>query len=192
MIPENEWRIDYTNSSSLHNFVDPEKLDLTCVSKEIIGLIGSSFFLGFCIGAAIIPIVSDKHGRKIPLLACIVLHLVSVFFGLFISKDIYLTMFCFVGIGLATGGLHPISTTYACEIVPANYQTKVIMVELMFDSVAIMTLVALYSISKDWVIVHLFEFVGMIFIFIMMIFVPESPKFYYLKGRYDEARNALH
>ena len=40
-------------------------------------------------------------------------------------------------------------------------------------------------------VVHLFGFIGMIIIFIMMINVPESPKFYYLKERYDEARNVL-
>lgn len=72
-IPQNLWRIDYTNSTSLYNFVDPEKLDLTCVSKESIGGIGSSFFVGFCISAAAIPMFSDKHGRKVPLLCCIML-----------------------------------------------------------------------------------------------------------------------
>lgn len=103
----------------MHNFVDPQKLNLTCVPKESIGAIGSSFFLGFCVAAAIIPVISDKKGRKVPLMSCILLQLLSVF-GLFSSQSIHSTMLCFIGTGIAAGGLIPISTTYACELVPSN------------------------------------------------------------------------
>eukprot|EP00356_Strombidium_inclinatum_P005349 CAMPEP_0170484492 /NCGR_PEP_ID=MMETSP0208-20121228/3949_1 /TAXON_ID=197538 /ORGANISM="Strombidium inclinatum, Strain S3" /LENGTH=140 /DNA_ID=CAMNT_0010757833 /DNA_START=90 /DNA_END=512 /DNA_ORIENTATION=- len=63
-LPSDEWRIDYTSKSSYRNWVDPDKLDLTCTSKLDISLIASGYFLGFAVSSAIIPILSDKFGRK--------------------------------------------------------------------------------------------------------------------------------
>ena len=44
-------------------------LDLTCVDKNLIGSIGSMFFLGFAISSGIVPRIGDKIGRKKPYLA---------------------------------------------------------------------------------------------------------------------------
>lgn len=64
-MPENSWKIDYDNDTSLHNWVD--KLDLTCTSKNLIGSIGSSYFIGFAISSVVTPIISDRIGRKKPI-----------------------------------------------------------------------------------------------------------------------------
>lgn len=63
-----DWRIDYSNPASLYNWVDPDKLDLTCESAETIGLAGSGYFIGFAISAFFLPQLADKVGRKRPVL----------------------------------------------------------------------------------------------------------------------------
>ena len=58
-LPVNDWRIDYDSPDSYHNWVDPNKLNLTCVPKSLIGSIGSVYFFGFAISAGITPYLSD-------------------------------------------------------------------------------------------------------------------------------------
>ena len=67
-----EWRINFDADDSYHNWVDPAKLDLVCVSDKITGLMGSAYFLGFAISSGIAPPISDKLGRKVPYFACLV------------------------------------------------------------------------------------------------------------------------
>ena len=92
-------------------------LDLTCVSKDLIGSFGSMYFVGFAISAFIIPLVADRIGRKKPLIASIGFQ--SIFWGLlFASHSIYFTIFCFLGVGLAAGGRMTISIIYMNELIP--------------------------------------------------------------------------
>jgi MFS family permease len=60
------WRINYDSPKSYYNWVDPSMLDLTCVSSNIIGSLGSSFFIGFAISCSFVPRLADKFGRKKP------------------------------------------------------------------------------------------------------------------------------
>ena len=62
------WKIDYSQPETYFNWYDPSQLDLTCVEKTTIGLIGSIYFFGFAGSAAIYPILADRFGRKIPYL----------------------------------------------------------------------------------------------------------------------------
>ena len=55
------YTIDWTAEESLHNWV--EKLDLTCVSKEKIAWLGSSFFVGWITTLFFLPRLADRYGR---------------------------------------------------------------------------------------------------------------------------------
>lgn len=59
--PQINYTIDYSNSTSLHNWVEP--LDLICVKGGLLGLIGSSFFIGLCVSTLVVPPLADKIGR---------------------------------------------------------------------------------------------------------------------------------
>ena len=58
---------------------------------------------------------------------------------------------------------------------------------------AVMILQSIYYIfCKDWLYVHLFGIGASVFIIaIVMVFVPESPKFLYANKRFDAARFEL-
>jgi len=68
------WRINYNSPKSYHNFVDPDKFDLTCTDRSILGLLGSAYFGGFAISSTILPRLSDKHGRKIPYVCSLIIQ----------------------------------------------------------------------------------------------------------------------
>lgn len=120
-MPSALWRVDYEAETSYHNWVDPDKLDLTCVSKNTIGAIGSMFFVGFAISSGVVPRLGDKVGRKVPYLASMFAQFL-MYILLFISRSIYLTIFCYFIIGLASGGRVAIGTMYLNEFIPAKYQ----------------------------------------------------------------------
>ena len=61
-----EVRIDYDSRDSFHNWVAPDKLNLTCVGSVQQGAMGSFYFLGFAISCGIVPYIADLYGRKKP------------------------------------------------------------------------------------------------------------------------------
>jgi MFS family permease len=58
----NGYYIDYSNPSSLHNWIDTR--DLRCASDLSIGALGSSFFIGILIGSSFLSSYGDTIGRK--------------------------------------------------------------------------------------------------------------------------------
>ena len=54
--------IDWSNSTSLHNWV--EQMDLTCTSKFEIGFLASCYFIGYMLGSVTLTRLADLYGRK--------------------------------------------------------------------------------------------------------------------------------
>ncbi|CDW88684.1 solute carrier family member 5 [Stylonychia lemnae] len=89
--PSIKYKIDWDYPSSLHNWV--ESLDLTCESPAKIGLIGSIFFVGWTIGAFILPrlcvqylifltfllyfLFVSKHWLDIQIFGCVINFLIA-------------------------------------------------------------------------------------------------------------------
>ena len=73
------------------------------------------------ISSAVVPRLGDKVGRKVPYLASMFAQFL-MYILLFISRNIYLTIFCYFIIGLASGGRVAIGTMYLNEFIPAKYQ----------------------------------------------------------------------
>ena len=116
-MPDTLWRIDYDSPKSYHNWVSPDKLNLTCVNKNIIGSMISMMFLGFSISSAFIPRLGDKYGRKIPFYLSMTVQTIG-YILLFLSHNVYFTIFIWFLIGLCSGGRCAIGTMYMNEYVP--------------------------------------------------------------------------
>ena len=87
-LPSDQWRIDYTSPDSFKNWVDPDKLNLTCVSEGLIGSLGSMYFIGFAISSGITPLLAGKYGRKLPYLGSLLLQTLA-YLVIILSKSIY-------------------------------------------------------------------------------------------------------
>lgn len=87
-ISRSQWRINYEDEGSFKNWVDPDKLDLTCTDERLIGMMGLVYFFGFGISALIIPRIADKHGRKWPYFWSLMVQLFG-YVQIFYSKSIY-------------------------------------------------------------------------------------------------------
>ena len=64
LVFQKQWIVDYESSDSYYNWVDPAKLDLTCVDDYVIGFIGSAYFFGWMIFSTFLPSLADIYGRK--------------------------------------------------------------------------------------------------------------------------------
>jgi len=96
-------------------------LDLTCVSSNIIGSIGSAFFVGFAISCSFVPRLADNFGRKKPFFISLLIQLIA-YILMFVSRSIYFTIFLFLVVGLASGGRIVVGTMYLNEFIPNKYQ----------------------------------------------------------------------
>jgi MFS family permease len=110
-------KIDWDDEASLHNWF--ESLDLTCVSKQRIGFIGSSLFIGWALGATFLPRLSDLYGRRRVFIGSMILQVVT-FIGLYLSKNIDVTTFIMFVFGVASVGRTSLSFLYMMELLPAN------------------------------------------------------------------------
>ena len=57
------WHIDWESHESINNW--QQKFDMMCEPKFKIGMIGSSFFIGWCFSLLWIPRLADIYGRVI-------------------------------------------------------------------------------------------------------------------------------
>jgi MFS family permease len=162
-------------------------MDLTCASSSIVAMPGSLYFAGFCISAAIIPRLSDIYGRQLPLFLCILVQTIAYWFVLHV-QDIYQCAAAYLIVGLCAGGRVSIGCQYLSEFVPTQYGSIAITVWHIGDS-GIMIYQSLYyaNVSKDWLPLHTAQFQVSCAILCCLWMLPESPKYLYASGRYNES-----
>lgn len=186
-----EWRIDYSRKESIKNWVDPDKLDLTCTASELIGFTSSIYFVGFALSAFLTPQVSDKYGRRVPVLIGQVFQ-IGFYTGVIFCEHIYMMMALFFGIGLTQGATVCVVVTYLNEFIPEKYQSAVSTVLLVADASLLFFQAIIYKIVPNWWYPVLIGYIGSIVLLLLFFrFIPESPCYYYVNREYDLCRKQL-
>jgi MFS family permease len=174
----------------LNNWVD--KLDLMCLSDARIGLLGSSFFFGLFIGLPFIPSLGDKYGRKIVFHYTLIITMVAAL-GLHFSRNYNFTLFCTFTMGVLWNGKNIIGMSYADELLHKDYRKDYITAMFIIGSFVMFSIPLVYiTITRSWY----FQSYLMLSwaagaLCICPFYIPESPKYLYTKGRFDEARQSL-
>jgi len=169
--------------------------------KELFHL--TPFWLGFTVASALIGTIvgsvaagrpSDAFGRRAVLAAIAVLYFVSAI-GCGLAWDWYsLLFFRFVG-GLAIGGASVVSPMYIAEISPARLRGRLVAVQ-QFNIVlgVLLAFLSNYLISQanlganDWRWMLGVVALPAVIFFVLLLFIPESPRWLVAQGRLDEAR----
>lgn len=107
-----------------------EQLDLTCASKDRIGLLGMAFFAGLFFGLLILPSLSDKYGRK-PLLVFSAAISSVVTLALMLSTNFEFTLACITIMGFSWSGKNIVGLTYAVEVMPEQYRTIIVTLQFI-------------------------------------------------------------
>lgn len=156
-----------------------------------IGLLGSMYFAGWTVSCAIAPRLADIYGRRIVLLISSGLA-VPFYVGLILSLNLNLSIVLFFFFGLTQAGKSSNSYVYLMELIPLKYHTLV-GTFMNFGDGSTLIIMSLYFrfISKSWLYYQVFAVTGSFFGFVAVLFMRESPKFYYSLKNFTQARESL-
>jgi MFS family permease len=112
---------------------------------------GSMQFVGWAISAGITPRLSDIHGRKPIFLISMGLQLIALI-GIYISRNVWLTIGLIFVFGTGGVGRSSISYLYMQELLPKEKQTLVgTILQLNNGVVAIYCVIYYWFISNWWI-----------------------------------------
>jgi major inositol transporter-like SP family MFS transporter len=169
-------------------------LDLTPVTE---GIVSSSLIFGAALGAILGGRLSDRFGRRSNLLL-----LGAVFFvgalATALSPTVPLMILSRIVLGTAVGGASATVPTFLAEIAPSDRRARLVSRnELMIVTGQLVAYTSNAAIANLFPGEHAWRWMLALAalpaaaLFVGMLFVPESPRWFAQKGRYDEARQVL-
>ncbi|XP_010519281.1 PREDICTED: organic cation/carnitine transporter 4 [Tarenaya hassleriana] len=165
---------------------------LVCGEKYKVGLVQAIFFAGCMIGAGIFGHLSDsKLGRKGSLT---VVCLLNTVFGIATAfSPNYLTyVFLRLLTGFSTGGVGLCAFVLATEPIGPSKRGAAGMSTFYFFSTGIALLSGIAYIFKSWRDLYIATSIpSLLFLVIVIPFISESPRWYLVRGRVDEAMKLM-
>ncbi|KAK9074200.1 hypothetical protein SSX86_006797 [Deinandra increscens subsp. villosa] len=165
---------------------------LVCGEKYKVGLVQAVFFGGCMIGAGIFGHLSDsKLGRKGSLTVVCILNAI---FGLLTSlSPNYLTYVLLrLLTGFSTGGVGLCAFVLATEPVGPSKRGMAGMSTFYFFSGGIALLSGIAYVFQTWRSLYIASSVpSILFVFLILPFVSESPRWYLIRGQADNAMSVM-
>ena len=94
--------------------------------------------------------------------------------------------------GLGFGGSVAVNTLYVQEFLPKQHRATVLAVGMTIDSLCVALLVFYFLyITKYWQGWYGLGALMQILIIVGLLWMPESPEFYFAKGRFEQSKNVL-
>jgi len=172
-----------------------DDLHLTTLSQSIV--VSSLLFPGAALGALLGGKLADAFGRKGSLLVCAGLFLVGAV-GCAMAPNVPVMVVFRIILGLGVGAAATTCPLYLAEMAPVHRRGRMVTInELMIVSgqLAAFAMNALLdAIIKDphvWRWMLAVAAVPAVALFVGMFFLPDSPRWYAIRGRLDEARSVL-
>ncbi len=160
------------------------------------GFTVASALIGTVIGSMVAGNPAEKYGRKRVLQAIGLLYLVTSLVTALTSSWIPFLLFRFLG-GVGVGASSVVGPMYISEIAPAHSRGR--MVALFQFNIVSGILIAFISnyllsgIGEDaWRWMLGVQAIPSLFFFVMVFFVPESPRWLIKQSRKEEAKDVLH
>lgn len=160
-------------------------------------VVSSLLFPGAAFGALFGGRVADRIGRKRSLLVCACLFLVGAI-GCAIAPNVQLMVAARIVLGLGVGAAAVTCPLYLAEMAPAERRGRMVTInELMIvtgQMLAFATNALLDHLIHDphvWRIMLGVATVPAVALLLGMLVLPDSPRWYGLKGRMTEARTVL-
>ena len=157
----------------------------------------SSLLFGAMFGALLGGKLADALGRKGSLRVCAVLFFLGTL-GTSFAPSYGVMLIARIVLGLAVGAAAATVPLFLAEMAPAHRRGRMVTInELMivggqFLAFAINALIdALFSGSHIWRWMLLVAVVPAIALFIGLYFLPDSPRWYAVRGRFDDTRRVL-
>lgn len=186
------WLFDSIDLGSL-TFVLGSIRTTFALSQAEAGLLSSMSFAGMFVGAAVAGIAADRFGRKpVFQLSMIVWGLGSL--GCALAPDPATFGAARFVLGFGMGMEFPVALALMSELLPAADRGRYLAIlegfwPLGFIAAGLLSLVLLQAF--DWRAVFLAQAVPAVFLFVIRLLVPESPRWLSARGRHADADREL-
>ena len=161
------------------------------------GFVVSSLLIGAAFGALIGGRLADGLGRKRSLMICAALFFCGAI-GTATAPSLVPMIASRIVLGLAVGAASAVVPLFLAEIAPANRRGRIVTVnELMIVSGQLIAFIVnagldrWYDGPSVWRWMLAVAAIPAVLLFVGMMTLPDSPRWYALKGRYDDARRVL-
>jgi major inositol transporter-like SP family MFS transporter len=161
------------------------------------GLVTSSLLFGAAFGALLSGHLADAAGRKKIILGLAVIFAVGAM-GTAMAPDVNWMIFFRLVLGVAVGGAAATVPVYIAEIAPANRRGQLVTLqELMIVSGQLLAYISnaafheLWGGENTWRWMLAVATLPAVLLWFGMMFMPDSPRWYAMKGRLAEARRVL-
>jgi MFS family permease len=168
------YEINYNNHTSLHNWV--EQVDLVCVPSEKIGVIGSSYFVGWVCTILVLPWLADRIGRRWIYCACMFITILSTL-TMFFTKSLNVIIAMNFIAGAMNSGRLSVGFIFGNEFLTPYWQVIFGTTYNFFDGFDTMLIVMYFDwISKHYVwIASMCVVLGIISVSGSIFVLSESP-----------------
>ncbi len=167
------------------------------LSPHDVGLIGSSGTLGIVIGLLPAGRLADRYGRKTLLMVGIVVFSVFTFLG-GLSRDIHELLICRFIAGLGQGAVFPVPYLLLSEFVNKHWRGTAVGLanSLLGFAYGLNTLVGALVIGRvpaeqAWRVLLMIGGSAIVMLPVILIFLPESPRFLLKVGKIDKVRELV-
>jgi major inositol transporter-like SP family MFS transporter len=161
------------------------------------GFVVSSLLFGAAFGALIGGRVSDRFGRKRSLMVCAVLFLCGAL-GSATAPSLVPMIFARIVLGLAVGAASATVPLFLAEMAPANRRGRIVTInELMIVTGQMLAFIVnagldrWYDGPSVWRWMLAIAAIPAVLLFFGMMTLPDSPRWYALKGRLPDVRRVL-
>lgn len=165
------------------------------LSDSAIGLVVAAASIGCIPGAFFAGRFADHYGRKKMMLTTAVLYIVAALGSGLAGSYAQLVAFRFIG-GLAIGMASTLAPIYISEVAPASYRGRLGMSQQLAIVIGILiAFVSNYFIAnmitghEQWRYMLGAALIPSLIFFILLLLVPESPRWLAIKGKDEQAGN---
>jgi MFS family permease len=180
-----EWEIDWNNSQSIMNWV--QELDLLCVPKFEIGLFGSLYFFGFALSGIFLKISDHIGRRKVIQIGCLFCCFIITY--LYAFPDIYIRYIMLFLLGVIAFRLVALYILIM-ELCPSEYHKYVSAgYALMGNYIGVIIPYIYFKFfGRDYKNVYILAVIVTPLSFILSMFLPESPLYFYENRKMEELK----
>ena len=164
------------------------------INSYMLGLLVSSVSIGAVFGAFVNGFFVDKIGRrKTLLLTAFLFFIASVF--CFLSQNITQLIISRMIIGLAVGIVSFCGPLYLSEISPKEKRGQIVSLHQLAITFGILfsylTNYLCANLESNWRVMFLIGVVPAFILFFGLLFQKDTPRWYVIKKRYDDAKKIL-
>lgn len=182
------FRVNWNHEYSIRNLMTD--MDLIWAQDYEIGFIGASWVFGFVLTSFTLMQTPDIFGRKPVLFIAGLLSTIFPFLTMFNKNLTTLYAYCFLfGFSWLIRG----TTSYVLvlELVPKTGEKSVLSILTWLEKASGLLVPITFYITRDYRYMLLLYFIISMYATFHVLVLPESPKFYYGKHKYNQCRQSM-